>query len=90
MGEIYKHSFALISAKVPNFIVYYEIVYLFGGVLLCGFTGTIFGPGLGALGFFLGVGDGVDLLCGFTGTVLFAMIIWVGFNSQLIYIYCTY
>jgi hypothetical protein len=35
---------------------------LFGGVLLCGSTGTVFGPGFGASGFFLGVGDGVDLL----------------------------
>ena len=45
----------------------------FGVDLLCGFTGTVLGPGFGALGFFLGVGEGVDLLCGFTGTV-FAMI----------------
>jgi hypothetical protein len=35
---------------------------LFGGVLLCGSTGTVFGPGFGASGFFLGAGDGVDLL----------------------------
>jgi hypothetical protein len=34
----------------------------FGGLLLCGFTGTFLGPGLGALGFGLGVGEGVDLL----------------------------
>src|SRR5690606_2708610 len=40
--------------------------YFFGGVRLCGSTGTVFGPGFGASGFFLGVGDGVDLLCGFT------------------------
>jgi hypothetical protein len=32
------------------------------------------GPGLGASGFFLGVGDGVDILCGFTGTVFFAIL----------------
>jgi hypothetical protein len=36
--------------------------YFFGGVRLCGLTGTVFGPGLGASGFFLGVGDGVGLL----------------------------
>ena len=36
--------------------------YFFGGVRLCGSTGTVFGPGFGASGFFLGVGDGVDLL----------------------------
>jgi hypothetical protein len=36
--------------------------YYFGDDLLCGLTGTVFGPGLGASGFFLGVGDGVDLL----------------------------
>jgi hypothetical protein len=36
--------------------------YFFGGVLLCGATGTVFGPGFGESGFFLGVGDGVDLL----------------------------
>jgi len=36
--------------------------YFFGGVRLCGFSGTVFGPGFGASGFFLGVGDGVDLL----------------------------
>ena len=59
----------------------FEIDYLFGGVLLCGLTGTFLGPGLGALGFFLGVGDGVDLLWGFTRTVLFAMMIGVGFIS---------
>lgn len=47
--------------------------YFFGGVRLCGSTGTVFGPGFGASGFFLGVGDGVDLLCGFTGTVFFAI-----------------
>jgi len=40
---------------------------------LYGFTGTVFGPSLGLLGFGLGVGDGIDLLRGFTGTVLFAM-----------------
>ena len=36
--------------------------YFFGLDLLCGSTGTVFGPGFGASGFFLGVGDGVDLL----------------------------
>jgi len=30
--------------------------------LLCGSTGTVFGPGLGAFGFFLGLGEGLDLL----------------------------
>jgi hypothetical protein len=48
--------------KVAKFMMKFEIDYLFGGVLLCGLTGTFLGPGLGALGFFLGVGDGVDLL----------------------------
>jgi hypothetical protein len=37
------------------------IVYL-GGFLLCGLTGTVFGPGLGLSGLVLGVGLGVDLL----------------------------
>jgi len=36
--------------------------YLLGGVRLWGDTGTVFGPGFGAFGYFLGVGDGVDLL----------------------------
>jgi hypothetical protein len=36
------------------------IPYL-GGVLLCGLTGTVLGPGFGALGFGLGVGEGFDL-----------------------------
>jgi len=36
--------------------------YFFGGVLLCGSTGTVLGPGFGASGFVLGAGDGVDLL----------------------------
>ena len=57
-------------------MVNYYFMYItpyFGLALLCGFTRTFFGPGFGALGFFLGVGEGVDLLCGFTGTV-FAMI----------------
>jgi len=45
------------------------LVHLFGGVLLCGRTGTVLGPGLGTFGFFLGVGDCGDLLWGFTGTV---------------------
>tara|TARA_R110001599_G_scaffold41314_2_gene124991 strand:- start:19764 stop:19952 length:189 start_codon:yes stop_codon:yes gene_type:complete len=36
--------------------------YFFGRDLLCGSTGTVFGPGFGESGFFLGVGDGVDLL----------------------------
>lgn len=48
-----------------------------GGFLLWGLTGTVLGPGLGALGFGLGVGDGFDLLCGLTGTL--AAIIF-GFN----------
>ena len=47
--------------------------YFLGGVRLCGVTGTVFGPGFGASGFFLGVGEGVDLLCGFTGTVFVAI-----------------
>jgi hypothetical protein len=38
------------------------IIYLLGGVLLCGSTGTVFGPGLGLSEFFLGVELGVDLL----------------------------
>ena len=49
--------------------------HFFGGVLLCGSTGTVFGPGFGASGFFLGTGEGVDLLCGLTGTVFFVMAI---------------
>ena len=40
---------------------------------MCGVTGTVLGPGFGALGIFRGIGEGVDLLCGFTGTVRFAM-----------------
>jgi len=50
-----------------------------GGVLLCGLTGTVFGPGLGAFGFLLGTGDGVDLLWGFTGTIRLGMILEVSF-----------
>lgn len=49
-------------------------IYYLGFDLLCGFTGTVLGPGFGEFGFFLGVGEGFDLLCGFTGTVL-AMIL---------------
>ena len=49
--------------------------YFFGLDRLCGSTGTVFGPGFGASGFFLGVGDGVDLLCGFTGTVFFVIVL---------------
>jgi hypothetical protein len=41
---------------------------------LCGRTGTVLSPGLGVLGFFLGVDDGFDRLCGFTGTVLLAIV----------------
>jgi hypothetical protein len=40
----------------------FHLFYLLGVVLLCGFTGTVFGPGFGALGLTLGVGDGVLLL----------------------------
>jgi len=49
--------------------------YFLGVDRLCGFTGTVFGPGFGVSGFFLGVGEGVDLLCGFTGTV-FAIVLF--------------
>jgi hypothetical protein len=52
-----------------SFYVTPNPIYFEGGVRLCGFTGTVLGPGFGASGFFLGVGDGIDLLCGFTGTV---------------------
>jgi hypothetical protein len=47
------------SAKCQYLFVH---IYFFGVVRLCGVTGTVFGPGFGASGFFLGVGDGVDLL----------------------------
>jgi hypothetical protein len=36
--------------------------YFFGRDCLCESTGTVFGPGLGESGFFLGIGEGVDLL----------------------------
>lgn len=41
-------------------MVFILLTYL-GGVLLCGFTGTVLGPGFGVFGFGLGVGEGVDL-----------------------------
>ena len=59
-----------------NSFLFISLHYL-GGFRLCGFTGTVFGPGFGLLGFFLGTGEGVDLLCGFTGTVFFAIFIYL-------------
>ena len=54
--------------------LYFNILnHYLGGFLLCGFIGTVFGPGLGLLGSTLGFGDGLDLLCGFIGTVFFAI-----------------
>ena len=53
--------------------------FFLGGFRLCGSTGTVLGPGFNVSGFFLGVGDGVDLLCGFTRTVFVAMILNFGF-----------
>jgi hypothetical protein len=41
----------------------------FGSVLLCGLTSTVLRPGLGALGFFRGFGDGFESLCGFSGAI---------------------
>jgi hypothetical protein len=46
-----------------------------GAPRLCGLTGTVFDPGFGLFGFFLGVGEGIDLLCGFTGTVFVAILL---------------
>lgn len=63
--------------------------YYFGGVRLCGLTGTVLGPGLGLFGFFLGTGEGVDLLWGFTGTVLLGMILGIVFELAQLYIYYT-
>jgi len=48
----------LVTRQTDELLIY----YLLGGVRLCGDTGTVFGPGFGALGFFPGVGDGLDLL----------------------------
>lgn len=40
----------------------------------CGLTGTVLGPGLGASGSRLGVGEGVDRLCGLTGMFFVAIL----------------
>ncbi len=51
------------DAKSQQLVLLFTLSsYFAGGVRLCGGIGTVLGPGFGALGFFLGVGDGVDLL----------------------------
>lgn len=54
LNNVYGYEGSAINFTLP---IYFE-----GGVRLCGGIGTVLGPGFGALGFFLGVGDGVDLL----------------------------
>jgi hypothetical protein len=59
-----------------------EIDYFFGGLLLCGSTGTVFGPGFGLSGFFLGTGEGFVLLCGFIGIVFFVIALILCFKYK--------
>lgn len=55
------------DGRFAMFSMYLLMNYL-GGFRLCGFTGTVFGPGFG-YGVFAGL-EGLDLRCGLTGTDL--------------------